>query len=222
MANSRTELDFATWPYPSFPQQVEAGPRRFKIPKKLKSGYKTLLEATEEDCTLGKVREIKCRWCHDSFKRWKDFKRHCNTSEVHPLKIKLCYDCGGYATSADALKRHKRLGGPYCNTTRCHWERGVDAARTRRRNTEEAHRTFIEGLDQRLRRVHRESFKSIIKRMTDNEDLEAELEYYPPDQSEEDLALSSEWCPPVRSEEDVALSSECCTLVDPEEDVAYF
>jgi hypothetical protein len=205
MADSRSAIDSAPWPYPSFPQQEEAGPRRFKIPKKLKKGYMTLLKATDEDYTLGRVRKIECRWCHDSFKRWKDFKRHCNTSEVHPLKIIFC-DCGDHCTSDDALKRHQRRGRPYftCRTRNS----GVDA-RTRRRMTEEAHRKFIEELDQCLRDIGRKrSFKGIIESMIDHEEYLSELV---PD-SERGI-----W----PYQEDAALSSECCTLVDPEEDVAH-
>ena len=120
--------------------------RRFKIPKKLKNGYKTLLEATEEDYTLGRVREIKCRWCHDSFKRWKDFKRHCNTSKVHPLKIIICDRCGKFFTRADALKRHRSPREPWaaCYFGQSPWsaERGP--------KTKEIHKKFIEELDHHL------------------------------------------------------------------------
>ena len=210
MADSRSAIDSAPRPYPSF-QQQEAGPRRFKIPKKLKKGYKTLLAATEEDYTLGRVREIKCRWCsRHSFKRWKDFKRHCNTSEVHPLKIIFCEWCGRHFTSTDALKKHNRYQAsrPENSCTM----REVDV-RKRRRKTEEAHRKFIEELDL----PGTGSFSGIIRNMMYREALYGDLV---PD-SEKDLASSSECCPPARSEEDAALSSECCTLVDPEEDVAH-
>ncbi|KAH9978445.1 hypothetical protein BJV77DRAFT_1050567, partial [Russula vinacea] len=56
----------------------------------------------------GSVRQIKCRRCPDAtFKTWNDFKRHCNTKELHPLKVYFCDDCGDFFARPDSLKRHR-------------------------------------------------------------------------------------------------------------------
>ena len=45
----------------------------------------------------GAVQVIKCRLCPDAkLKDFEEFKRHCKTSETHPLVIHFCDRCGDY------------------------------------------------------------------------------------------------------------------------------
>jgi hypothetical protein len=118
-------------------QQEDARDEYFKIPGKFKVGYKALLAATQDDWARGAIREIRCRLCPDTkFKTWEDFKRHCNTMEVHPLRISFCDKCGDFFARSDSLKRHFKNPPLEC--------RSVTLARAcvKRRETEKAHDKF--------------------------------------------------------------------------------
>jgi hypothetical protein len=159
-ASEIDEIDSSPSPAPSFPQQEEAGDQHFKIPN-LKKGYKTLLAATEADCALGRVQEIKCRLCpHASFRRWEDYKRHCDTAEAHPLRISFCERCGDYFARVDSLDRHRKKPPTGCLGT------ARERADAKRRETEKVHQRFIEKLDQCLSSGEEvESFSLMIKDM---------------------------------------------------------
>jgi hypothetical protein len=79
----------------------------FHIPKRLKDDYKLRLKATSEDLERGSLDELKCKLCPGAnFRTWDHFKRHCKTSERHPLRILICDRCGRHFTRPDSLKRH--------------------------------------------------------------------------------------------------------------------
>jgi hypothetical protein len=79
----------------------------FRIPKRLKDDYKHRLKATSEDFERGTLDELKCKLCPGAnFRTWDHFKRHCKTSERHPLRILICDRCGRHFTRPDSLKRH--------------------------------------------------------------------------------------------------------------------
>jgi hypothetical protein len=66
---------------------------RFEIPRDFKTGYRALLVATQADWARGAVREIKCRLCLKAkFKKWGEYKRHCDCTEMNLLLIYFC-DC---------------------------------------------------------------------------------------------------------------------------------
>ena len=63
----------------------------FEIPRDFKTGYRALLVATQADWARGAVREIKCRHCLKAkFKKWGEYKRHCDCTEMNLLLIYFC------------------------------------------------------------------------------------------------------------------------------------
>ncbi|KAI0276871.1 hypothetical protein BGY98DRAFT_1165832 [Russula aff. rugulosa BPL654] len=65
----------------------------FEIPRDFKTGYRALLVATQANWARGAVREIKCRLCPKAkFKKWGEYKRHCDCTEMNLLLIYFC-DC---------------------------------------------------------------------------------------------------------------------------------
>ena len=76
--------------------------------------HKALRESTQ---TASRVEEFKCRlFPRTNLKTRQDFKRHCNTAEVHPLEISFCDDCGEFFTRKDLLLRHQSNPPPECKS----------------------------------------------------------------------------------------------------------
>jgi hypothetical protein len=127
-------------------QQAEAT-ELFKIPRKFKPGHRLLLQASEADFARGAVQTIKCRLCPDTkLKDFEQFKRHCKTSETHPLEIHFCDRCGDYFARLDSLKRHHDNPPPECR------DRNITPVKAaeKRRVTEKEHRKFIWRLEHGL------------------------------------------------------------------------
>ena len=126
-------------------QQPEGVAELFGIPRKFKPGYRLLLQASEADFARGAVQTIKCRLCPGTkLKDFEEFKRHCRTTETHPLEIYFCDRCGDFFARRDSLKRHRNQP-----PAECHKVHPVRAAE-KRRVTEEAHQDFIRRLEHGL------------------------------------------------------------------------
>ena len=120
-------------------QEGEEKDKYFKIRRKLRPEYRALLAVSQ-----GNV--IKCRLCPGTkLKTWEDFKRHCKTSEAHPLEITFCDECGDYFARTDSLKRHRQKPPPVCAAT------SSERAAEKREKTERAHEEFMEMLKEWLR-----------------------------------------------------------------------
>jgi len=147
-------------PPPPEPQDEE---EYFEIPKDFKTGYQALLVATQADRARGAVRDIKCRLCPDAkFKKWGEFKRHCDCTETHPLTIHFCGRCGDYFARSDACQRHYESRLPKCLQV------GPSKADAKRTATQRAHHEFIERLEAYLTTGEEDvgmSFTRIIKDM---------------------------------------------------------
>ena len=123
-------------------QQEEVQQECFEIPNDFKTGYKALLVATQADWARGEVREIKCRLCPDTnFKKWGEFKRHCDFMETHPLTIYFCEQCGDYFARSDACQRHCKNRPPECLRAT------PEKAAVKRRTTQREHDKFIRRLE---------------------------------------------------------------------------
>jgi hypothetical protein len=123
-------------------QQHEEATELFVIPRIFKPEYRSLLQASEADVARGAVQAIKCRLCPDTkLKNFEEFKRHCRTTETHPLEIHFCGDCGDYFARLDSLKRHRNLPPPECRKVT------PERAAEKRRVTEEEHGVFIQWLE---------------------------------------------------------------------------
>ncbi len=93
----------------------------------------------------GAVREIKCRYCPDTkFKKWSEFKRHCDHTETHLLTIYFCKDCGGHFARSDACQRHCKNRPPQC------LRETPEEADAKCRATQRAHDEFIGRLEGHL------------------------------------------------------------------------
>ncbi|KAH9171570.1 hypothetical protein EDB89DRAFT_1970609, partial [Lactarius sanguifluus] len=91
------------------------GGRLFPIPKSLRERYSKLLAATEADWEHGAVNELGCRLCPGArFSTWEGFKRHCDTTRVHPWDIYICDHCGDYFGRSDSFMRHRRRRPRMC------------------------------------------------------------------------------------------------------------
>jgi hypothetical protein len=75
----------------------------FRISTRLKERYQTLLAATAADWKRGSVGVLKCRL----FRDWVGFKRHCDTTEAHPVAFSFCTRCGDFFARGDAHWRHR-------------------------------------------------------------------------------------------------------------------
>lgn len=52
---------------------------------------------------------IECKLCSTvELSSWQCFRRHCDTSEDHPVKLTFCNRCGNYFGRQDSKRRHKR------------------------------------------------------------------------------------------------------------------
>jgi hypothetical protein len=146
-------------------QQEEAENEYFEFPRKFKTGYKALLAATQADWARGSIREIKCRRCpntNTTLKTWEDFKRHCDTTETHPLKIFFCNHCGDFFARCDSLQRHRNHRPAECMSIT------PEKADEKRRETQRIHDEFIARLEAFLRTGEEDveiPFSQIIKGM---------------------------------------------------------
>jgi hypothetical protein len=117
----------------------------FKIPRIFKPRYRLLLQASEADFARKAVQTIKCRLCPDrKLKDFDEFKRHCKTSEAHPLEINFCDHCGDYFARSDSLNRHHIRPPLECRRVK------PEKAAEKRRVTEEEHEDFSWRLDHGL------------------------------------------------------------------------
>ena len=114
----------------------------FEIPQNLRAGYMSLLMATQADWERGAVSEIRCRLCPRAvFRKWDDFKRHCNCSEKHPLLIHFCEYCGAYFARSDSRERHRQHRPTEC------LQATPEGAEAKRIATQEKHDAFIARLE---------------------------------------------------------------------------
>ena len=119
-------------------EEEEESVARFKISRKLKPAHRELLVATEVDLARGVVQDIKCRICPNTpFKTWEDYKRHCDTAEVHPLELSFCDLCGDFFARKDALVRHRKHPPAECKKVT------PEEAAAKRRETKKAHVEFV-------------------------------------------------------------------------------
>ena len=118
----------------------------FRIPKRLGERHRGFLRATSEDWERGSVSMLKCRLCPSAaFGNWEDFKRHCDFSEAHPLKIEFCEHCGDYFARMDSLKRHQASRPPECLSVT------PTEAEAKRRATNNVYKTFKNKLEDYLK-----------------------------------------------------------------------
>jgi hypothetical protein len=123
-------------------QQEEVQQESFEIPRDLNMWCQALLVATQTDWARGAVREIKCRLCPAArFKKWHQFKRHCDCTEKHPLSIYFCKYCGDYFARSDACQRHCKDRPRKC------LEATPGEADAKRRATQRVHNEFIRRLE---------------------------------------------------------------------------
>jgi hypothetical protein len=126
-------------------QQQEEATELLVIPRKFKPEYRLLLQASEADFARGAVQAIKCRICPDTkLKNFEEFKRHCRTTETHPLEIHFCDHCGDFFARLDSLKRHRNLPPAECIKVT------PAIAAEKRRVTEDEHEDFIRRLEHGL------------------------------------------------------------------------
>ena len=126
-------------------QQQEEATKLFKIPGIFKPMHRLLLHTSEADSARGAVQAIKCRVCPGTkVKDFEEFKRHCNTSETHPLVIHFCDRCGEYFARQDSLHRHSDKPPDECHEV-MHKE-----AAEKRRVTEGEHQKFVQRLEHGL------------------------------------------------------------------------
>jgi hypothetical protein len=126
-------------------EQDEEATELFYIPRKFKPEHRLLLQTSDADVARGAVQEIKCRLCPDTkLKDFEEFKRHCRTSETHPLEIHFCSRCGDFFARVDSLKRHRSLPPAEC--------RSVTPAKAAEkcRVTKEDHKRFVRQMVQTL------------------------------------------------------------------------
>jgi len=122
-------------------QQQEGATELFKIPRIFEPRHRIFLQASEADFARGVVQAIKCRICPDTkLRNFVEFKRHCQTSETHPLEIHFCDRCGDYFARHDSLKRHR--GHPPDECLKVTQEEAAE----KRRVTEEEHQMFVRRL----------------------------------------------------------------------------
>jgi hypothetical protein len=130
------------WPHIDHVVQPQAENNPIPIPNNLSTRYRTLLAATESDWECGTVQGIMCRLCLGvGFRTWERFKRHCDTTEAHPLKITFCDRCGDFFARSDALKRHRNNPPRNCRNA------NPEEARQKLRKTKAAHNELLERLE---------------------------------------------------------------------------
>jgi hypothetical protein len=124
----------------------ERGDEGLIIPKRLSLRHRGFLWATSEDWERGTINVLKCRLCPDAgFGNWEDFKRHCDFSEAHPLKIMFCEHCGDFFARMDSLKRHQTSRPPECLSVT------PTEAEAKRRETNKVYEAYKEKLEECLK-----------------------------------------------------------------------
>jgi len=134
----------------------------FVIPKRLIPRHRGFLLATSNDWARGSVEALKCRLCPGAeFSNWDLYKRHCDLSEAHPLKLVFCKHCGDYFARTDALKRHQTNRPPECLSVT------PTDAEAKRVETKKVYEAFEEKLQECLKDdgVIETPFAQIIKGM---------------------------------------------------------
>jgi hypothetical protein len=118
----------------------------FRIPKRLSERHRGFLRATSDDWERRAVGMLRCRLCPSAaFGNWEDFKRHCDFSEAHPLKIMFCEHCGDFFARMDSLKRHQASRPPECLSVT------PTEAEAKRRATNNVYKTFKNKLEDYLK-----------------------------------------------------------------------
>jgi hypothetical protein len=114
----------------------------FRFPKRLSPRQRGLLVATPDDLACRTIRELRCRLCPDTvLKHWADFKRHCQFSEAHPLRLCFCSECGDYFARKDSLTRHRGNNTPECQGYQGYTKEEVQAKQAA---TVQVHKEFEE------------------------------------------------------------------------------
>jgi hypothetical protein len=127
-------------------EEEEESNKHFKIPRKFEPGHRLLLQASDADFARGAVQAIECRLCPNTeLKNFQEFKRHCDSTEAHPLVIHFCDQCGDFFARPDSLARHGKQRPPECRMVT------PEEAAQKRRATEEAHDEFFRRLEHGLR-----------------------------------------------------------------------
>jgi hypothetical protein len=122
-------------------QQDEVEQGCLMIPKGFREEYQALLAATQADWARGAVEEINCRLCPKAkFNNWGQFKRHCDCTESHPLRISFCEYCGDYFARSDSCQRHRENRPAECHRM------SSERAAAKRKETVEAHKAFLKML----------------------------------------------------------------------------
>jgi hypothetical protein len=137
----------------------------FVIPKRLSPRHRGFLRATSEDWEHGTINVLKCRLCPNAgFGNWEDFKRHCDFSEAHPLRIVFCEHCGDFFARNDSLKRHQTSRPPECLSVT------PTEAEAKRRETNKVYEAYKEKLEECLKNDEEigNPFAQIIKEMFPN------------------------------------------------------
>jgi hypothetical protein len=118
----------------------------FEIPRKFEPGHRLLLQASDADFARGAIQAIECRLCPNTkLKNFQEFKRHCDSTEAHPLVIHFCDQCGDFFARPDSLARHRKQRPPECRMVT------PEEAAQKRWATEEAHDEFFRRLEHGLR-----------------------------------------------------------------------
>ncbi|KAI9441859.1 hypothetical protein H4582DRAFT_1935452 [Lactarius indigo] len=93
---------------PQTSRSVEGQKNFYAIPIKLTRRQRLMLRTTEDEEERKAVRVIKCKLCPDvELNSWPCFRRHCNMSEDHPIKLTFCSRCGDHFARQDSKKRHE-------------------------------------------------------------------------------------------------------------------
>jgi hypothetical protein len=92
------------------------------------------------------IPKIKCWLCPDT-NFSEEFKRHCDTTVAHPLKVTFCNNCGDYFARTDALERHRRK----VQVHRKWVTASPGKSKEKRSETQRAHEEFKERLRESLR-----------------------------------------------------------------------
>ena len=117
---------------------------------KFEAMHKALRESTQ---TASRVEEFKCRlFPRINLKMRQDFKRHCNTAEVHPLEISFCDDCREFFARKDLLLRHQSNPPPECKSAMQEdAKKKHKEGKKKHKETELLHDVFLRGVEECLK-----------------------------------------------------------------------
>ena len=126
--------------------QEESATTFFELPREIEPDHKMFLQATVADFARGAVQTIQCRVCPEArFRDFGEFKRHCKTSETHPLSIHFCDRCGVYFARSDSCTWHHRQRLKECLKVT------LEEAAMKRQRTEDEHGKFVQRLRHNLK-----------------------------------------------------------------------